>query len=167
MPRIDFAGYKPVLESARRCLKLTLTSAMKALKAAPALWLDIPHAMAELALANRRLRKSEARDLLTSSAKEGRRGAELSDHQRGLVMRVAYVVPRVARRMPWRSDCLVQALAARRWLTGQNIPSTLHIGTRKTPGKGFEAHAWLGVADIIVTGWDIADFTQFAVFPPP
>ena len=138
---------------------------LKVLKAGPLLGLDILRAVVVLAVANRRLRTTEARNLLTSSGGEGEPAMELSEAQRRLVSRVAYVVPRMGRRVPWRSDCLVQALAARRWLTGHGIATNLHIGTRKTPGKGFEAHAWLTVADAVVTGWDIDGFAQFAAFP--
>ena len=69
--------------------------------------------------------------------------------------------------MPWRSDCLVQALAAQRWLARKGVPSCLQIGSRKTEMIGFEAHAWLSVGDLVVTGWDIENFEQFIAFPPP
>jgi hypothetical protein len=143
-----------------------LVETLKALKARPVLGLDILRAIAELALANWQLRKAGARDLLTASG--GKDGPEIepTEAQQRMAGRVAYVVPRVGRRVPWRSDCLVQALAARHWLAGRGIATSLRIGTRKTGEKGFEAHAWLIVADIVVTGWDIDGFDQFAAFPP-
>lgn len=144
--------------------------------AGPALWSDILRAVAELAMANRRLGKTAARDLpLAPGGDGGAPGsggqAALSPGQRRLVERVTYVVPRVGRRVPWRSDCLIQALAARRWLTAHGVVTSLHIGARKSDARGFEAHAWLTVGDsgedLVVTGWDIEDFIQFASFPAP
>lgn len=38
-----------------------------------------------------------------------------------LVNTVAAVVPRVAPWLPWRSDCLVQALAAQHWLGAKGV----------------------------------------------
>lgn len=138
----------------------------------PALWLDILRAVAELALANRRLGKTAARDLPLAPGGDGSSGrALLSAGQRRLVERVTYVVPRAGRRVPWRSDCLIQALAARRWLSAHGIATSLHIGARKSAARGFEAHAWLTVGDggedLVVTGWDIEDFAQFAAFTAP
>ena len=80
-----------------------------------------------------------------------------------LVERIAFVVPRVAARVPWKSDCLVQALAAQRWLRSARIKSTLSIGVRQQPDAGFEAHAWLSVGTTLVTGGDIAGFDALAV----
>lgn len=74
------------------------------------------------------------------------------------VERVAYVIPRVAAYLPWRSDCLVQALAARRWLKRKGIPSTLRIGVKRESGN-FSSHAWLVHGDRIVTGGDISGYT--------
>lgn len=70
----------------------------------------------------------------------------------------AYFISGVARRVPWRSDCLVQALAGQRWLARHGIPSEIVIGTSKSPGGLFEAHAWLRQGDRIVLGGDIARF---------
>lgn len=137
--------------------------------AGPALWLDILRAVAELALANRRLGKTAARDLPLAPGGDGSGGhAMLSPGQRRLVERVTYVVPRAGRRVPWRSDCLIQALAARRWLAAHGIATSLHIGARKSAARGFEAHAWLTASDkgkqLVVTGWDIEGFAEFAAF---
>lgn len=72
--------------------------------------------------------------------------------QSAMIDRIAFAVPRIAARVPWRSDCLVQALAAQRWLGSAGIASTLHLGTPKTPTETFEAHAWLVADERIVTG---------------
>jgi hypothetical protein len=67
------------------------------------------------------------------------------------VERASYFIPRVAARMPWRADCLVQALAARRWLLRQGIETQLFLGVRGTSAP-FEAHAWLKWGHKVVTG---------------
>ena len=82
----------------------------------------------------------------------------LSPDQDGLVERVAYAIPRVAARVPWRADCLVQASAARRWLASHGIGSTIHFGVPKTKQPAFEAHAWLTVGERVVTGGDISGY---------
>lgn len=87
-----------------------------------------------------------------------RTAAPLDDRQSALVDRVAYVIPRVAARMPWRADCLVQALAAERWLNGEKIATLLTLGIPKEKQAAFEAHAWLSVGDRIVTGGDVSGY---------
>ena len=82
----------------------------------------------------------------------------LSPEQEGLVARVAHVIPRVAVRLPWRADCLVQATAAQRWLRASGIGSTIHFGVPKEKQAEFEAHAWLTVGTRIVTGGDISGY---------
>jgi hypothetical protein len=73
--------------------------------------------------------------------------------------RIAWALPRVAARLPWRSDCIVQARAARHWLASHGIQSCLRLGVRNSPVSGFSAHAWVMVADRIVTGGDVTPFS--------
>ncbi|MEL7444668.1 MAG: lasso peptide biosynthesis B2 protein [Pseudomonadota bacterium] len=82
-----------------------------------------------------------------------------SEAQKGLIGRIMYAMPRIARRMPWRSDCLVQALAAQNWLAAHEIRSVIVIGVEK-PGDGdFGAHAWLAHGQTIVTGGEIERYS--------
>lgn len=71
---------------------------------------------------------------------------------------IAYVIPRLVLRLPWRADCLVQALAAQSMLRRRHVPSTIAVGTAKHPDGRFEAHAWLSCRGEIVLGGDIARF---------
>ena len=132
----------------------------KLLKLTPTGWHDLARAAVELALANRQLRTSKARDLVAAEHGRGQggRNAALSPRQRRLVERVAYAVPALGLRVPWRSDCLVQALAARRWLAGHDVSADLCIGVRKPGEAEFFAHAWLKVGETIVTGGDISGY---------
>ncbi len=75
---------------------------------------------------------------------------------------MAFVIPRVAARLPWRADCLVQALAARRWLGGQGVATKLTLGVPREKPTDFEAHAWLSAGTRIVTGGDISGYVPLS-----
>jgi hypothetical protein len=65
------------------------------------------------------------------------------------------IVRAVAEYVPWRSDCLPQALAARLMLGRRKIPSTLYLGVMKVSENGetrLKAHAWLRCGTITLTG---------------
>jgi hypothetical protein len=72
--------------------------------------------------------------------------------------RVAWAVAAAARRLPWRTECLEQALAARTMLRRRGIASTLYLGVAKDP---VVAHAWLRAGDLNVTGG--RDVSRYAV----
>ena len=74
---------------------------------------------------------------------------------------MAYTISLMGLRVPWRSDCLVQALAARRWLARAAVASEIHLGVRKDE-QGFQAHAWLKIGEQIITGGDISSYSEFS-----
>lgn len=132
------------------------------IKSGPRTWHALARATFELALARRKLGAATASEMLPS-AREGEACLSppaLDGRQQRLVELVAFAVPRIAARAPWRADCLVQALAARRWLERAGVATELCIGVRKE--TGFEAHAWLKVGDAVVTGGDIGGFVPLA-----
>ena len=135
-----------------------LTDLRKAAGLEPVRWLDLGRAIFELAIANRELGSRSASELLAASrdAVPVAPAQPLTAAQRLLADRIAYAIPRIGARVPWRADCLVQALAARRWLASHGVKSVLSIGVRKD--AEFAAHAWLKVGDQIITGGDIASF---------
>lgn len=98
--------------------------------------------------------KIEAGNLLAQSV-DKRSGREVER----TVELVAYVTPRVAARLPWRSDCLIQAMAAQRWLMTKDIGSSISIGVHLPAPGEFQAHAWLKHEGRIVTGGDISSFS--------
>ena len=112
---------------------------------------DLGRAAFELGLARVRLESKPDGAMLSSEA--------LSPKQKALVERVAYAIPRVAVRLPWRADCLVQAMAAKHWLDRAGIASTIHFGVPKEKQPEFEAHAWLTVGERVVTGGDISGYS--------
>lgn len=151
----------------------------KAARGGSALRADIVRAVAELAFARIHHAITPVRDLPLRPPPGQPAGqpaafpaglpetgpANLSAAQQALLQRVTYVVPRIGRRLPWRSDCLVQALAARRWLASKGIAGVIRLGSRIGADGKFEAHAWFTVGEAVVTGWDIERFAEFAAFP--
>jgi hypothetical protein len=84
------------------------------------------------------------------------------------VSRIAWAVSAVARRLPFRTTCLVEALAAEAMLRRRGFAPTLRIGVRE-PGFGqtpLDAHAWVECAGSVVIG-RLANLADYAVFPVP
>ena len=75
------------------------------------------------------------------------------------IARIGWIVPRVSARVPWRSDCLVQAIAAQRLLSRRNLAGRIVLGIENEAESGFGAHAWLAFGDSIVTGGEVARYT--------
>ena len=126
----------------------------------PAGWLDLVRASLELALARFKVGSQTVSELVrTAHQAEAAEPQSLTDLQLRLVDRVAFVLPRVGPRLPWRADCLVQAIAAQRWLGRNGISTNLYIGVQKATPAEFEAHAWLMSGDTVVTGGDRKGFT--------
>lgn len=76
------------------------------------------------------------------------------------IERVGYVLPRLSARLPWRSDCLIQAMAGHNWLMASGVPSEIQIGVEKPEGGRFGAHAWLVHGGKIVTGGEIDRYAR-------
>lgn len=117
---------------------------------------DLPRAAFELGLARLKLNRHRPKVLPPGAGM-----TPLDVRQSALVGRVAYVIPRVAARLPWRADCLVQALAAERWLAREGVVTTLKLGVSEDKRPDFEAHAWLCAGDRIVTGGDVSHHVPF------
>lgn len=75
--------------------------------------------------------------------------------------RVGLAISRASSRVPWRSDCLVQALAAERWLGTAGVPTMLSLGTRKDDQSQYHFHAWLKAGSLVVTGGEIDAYAPF------
>ncbi|MGB8600670.1 MAG: lasso peptide biosynthesis B2 protein [Rhizomicrobium sp.] len=69
---------------------------------------------------------------------------------------------RLAPRVPWRTSCLVQAVAGCLLLRRRGIAATIRLGVKKGDGA-LSAHAWLMVGGQTVLGGDAAEgFTPLA-----
>lgn len=137
----------PLIRDARRALTLPRKR-----------WRPMSRAILELAIARIRLRDDHKDHLLQSRMVIGEPGAPLGSEQARVIEHVAFAIPRVAPRLPWRTDCMVQALAGERWLRRHGIVSQIVIGVKKNDSGGLEAHAWLETEGAIVTGGDVTDF---------
>jgi hypothetical protein len=145
----------------------------------PIVVIDCLRAAYELARANRKFRRLPAGELvdhvrLPVGGRSAKADSQLDARIVGtIVERVAFAIPAIALRVPWRSDCMVQAMAAQNWLARYKIPSTMTIGVRKNVPSalgpsglgpsGFGAHAWLAVGDFLVTGGDISGYVAIEV----
>lgn len=69
------------------------------------------------------------------------------------------------RRLPVRTACFEQGLAAMRWLRKRGYRATLHYGARGE-GESLEAHVWVTSGDVPVVGCDNASrFRELAQYP--
>jgi hypothetical protein len=75
-----------------------------------------------------------------------------------LCAEMSLAINRMALRVPWRSDCLVQALAGQNWLARHGVASEIVIGTTSGSETAFEAHAWLSRGSTVLLGGDIERF---------
>jgi hypothetical protein len=66
--------------------------------------------------------------------------------------RLAWALGAASTRVPWRSDCLIQVMAADRWLRRHHIQSSFFLGVAKDAGGALRAHAWLRHGATIVAG---------------
>lgn len=127
----------------------------------PRIWMDLARATGELALARLALVTVKAARLGLLDGGETPRDEPLSPEKARHVDRVAYAINVMSLRVPWRSDCLVRALAARRWLSGGGVASRIAVGARHDEQGAFMAHAWLKVGERVVTGGDVTPYAEF------
>ena len=73
-------------------------------------------------------------------------------HTSDLAGTIAFVIPRVAARMPWRADCLIQAIAAQHWLAQKGIATRIVVGVDREGEGQLLAHAWLKLGERVITG---------------
>lgn len=71
---------------------------------------------------------------------------------------ICWIVPRVAKFMPFRSDCLVQAMAAQDWLDRHSIATRIVIGVKRNDTGEMESHAWLQNRSSVILGGEISTF---------
>ena len=81
------------------------------------------------------------------------------DLPHAMLARISYVLPRISDRLPWRSDCLIQAIAAQNWLLAQGAASEIQIGVENPKDGPFGAHAWLIHDGLVITGGDIEKYS--------
>ena len=77
--------------------------------------------------------------------------------------RIAWAVAAAAGAVPWRSDCLIRAVAGVLWARRLGLPFEFHLGVRRGAGDALEAHAWTRSGDVVMTG-AVADLDSFREF---
>jgi len=80
---------------------------------------------------------------------------------------VGQAIQRAARSVPFRAVCIQQAVAGRIMLRRRGIDSVLHLGVAPagSPEETLEAHVWLNVGPIRVTGYPVEPrFIEVACF---
>ena len=117
-------------------------------------------ACAKLAAARFELARKPVSTILTSLSNP----ATSTPASAEVVRLIGWAIASAGARVPWRSDCLVQAMAAAAWLHELGHGWTLNIGVRRGPGGALEAHAWLASGDEIITG-NLPDLDSFRPIP--
>lgn len=123
-------------------------------------WLAVycTRGIAELAWARLVFARMPASDIPRRNALSAKSSRPLNQSDLRLVERIAYVIPRLGEYLPWRSDCVPQALAAQRWLSAKSVASVIRIGVERPQDGEFGAHAWLVVGERIVTGGRVEQY---------
>jgi hypothetical protein len=75
---------------------------------------------------------------------------------------IGWAVGALARRVPWDSRCLAQALAASGMLRRRGLEGTVSFGADRGESRELVAHAWLRFGPCMVTGG--AGHDRFKVF---
>lgn len=92
--------------------------------------------------------------------------AHLSAGEEAGVFAVRWAIGAVAPWLPFRTQCLQQAIAARAMLARRGIGSILHLGVGDPTGTKLVAHAWLDAGRLQVTGYPVdpalAEVARFA-----
>ena len=79
---------------------------------------------------------------------------------------VGLAVERVSRRLPWRTVCFHEALAAQWMLRRRKAPAILHYGLSN--GDELKAHAWVSLGGRVIVGErEMGGFHCVANFPEP
>lgn len=78
----------------------------------------------------------------------------------------AWALQVVAPRLPWRADCLVQSIAAMRWLADGGLQPSFHIGAALSSTNSLTAHAWVELEGVPVAEGGAERFAEFAFSNP-
>ena len=91
----------------------------------------------------------------------------LDEQRSATVLAVRRAILRASEQLPWQSNCLVHALAAKMILKRRGLPSLLQLGVCGGTARELFAHAWLRCGEIEVVGAEnSAEFNPIAAFRP-
>jgi hypothetical protein len=120
-------------------------------------------AAARLAAARVELSRRATRDILADlQSREATGGGPA----RGVdVPTMAWAIAAAANTVPWRADCLIQSIAASRWLRRHGIVPDFHLGVTSGEGGAFMAHAWVELDGAVLTGGSGVDHYSRLIGP--
>lgn len=75
---------------------------------------------------------------------------ELTEKETIRYFQLAYHIHHAVQQIPWKAVCLDKGYGAVLLLRRRKIPFVFHFGV--STSHGFEAHAWVSVGNVIVTG---------------
>jgi hypothetical protein len=82
-----------------------------------------------------------------------------------VVRDVVWAIGAWSRRMPWRTKCIEQGIAAQRLLRLGGVDARLHYGVRQVADR-LEAHVWVTVdGRPVIGGGDASGFAEVASYP--
>ena len=105
-----------------------------------------------LALARIDFGRKPARDILDGLQKKQVSGASAASAVD--VAMLSWAVKAAASGVPWRSDCLIQSMAADRWLRRHGIVPDFRLGVSPSAAGSLLAHAWVELDGRVLTGGD-------------
>ena len=65
---------------------------------------------------------------------------------------VRWAIAAASSHAPWRSDCLIQAMAVTRWLRRRGVSTNFYLGVKKDDASQLTAHAWVTSGEKLVSG---------------
>jgi hypothetical protein len=110
-------------------------------------------AIGHLARARLQLKLKPAQAILESLQQKAPLSSSNHQNPDDLAM-LSWAIRAGASGVPWRSDCLVQSLAADCWLKRKGIAHDFRLGVREGDNGQFLAHAWIEVDGVPITGGD-------------
>lgn len=116
--------------------------------------------------ANARLRVRGVQTILddfASPAPSPRRGMP-RERRKFDADRAAWAIEAASRHVPWRSDCLIKAIALTRWLRRHGYEPRFHLGMSHGDVAALEAHAWLTLDGRVIVGGDADSLERYSEF---
>ena len=115
-------------------------------------WLYLATASIELLLARIRFLTKSAKTIVDDLRRSQPGSIESAASNAVDPELLSWAIGVAARYVPWRSDCLIQAMAADRWLRRHNIEPDFFLGVTTDDESRIYAHAWLRYGEITITG---------------
>lgn len=141
----------------KACSSLSIRKIKKFASLAPSQRRDLTRAVHALWVARCKLAFSPVGKILDRIERRRAHDGTTDTHE---AERIAWALAAASLLAPWRSDCLVQAIAAMTWAGQIGLRAEMHLGIRKTGRSRIEAHAWVTSGDRALCG-ALPDLSSF------